>query len=1295
MSEIGLTIGGDPSGALAAIGAVKAALAGLQGKTITVDVKTSMDKALGDLGSVAKASNSAADAARDHGRAADDAARSVRDHASASDRAAASARDHAAATDRAGSSARGAAAWFQDVAKWTDQAGQSAVRSSSAMGELGGSTSGAGGAMRELGGSAQRADRFMVSAGGSASRVGSSLARMGDGASGSGRELERMGSSGGRAMLELTRGSDGVYKAITAVGRVADSVGGGGSSTGGLLGGAAAAAGGLSEALGGMGKVAGSAAGSLKLVGMAGLVGAAGGGIAAAIAAGTGLAGAIGVISQSSAAMGQVRKTVAGVKDEFNDAAAGIGSFIPQMGMVRSAVTSAAGALAEVGVKNMGASLTAAASVATTMQNTIAGIEPAIEPSLRGAATLVNSVGTGFAAATPAIAQFANTVDASGPGLAKFVEGTTRSLAVAGGITTEALAAVGPMITPETVLGGLGAFSGAGIGGTIGAILGSIVPGVGTALGGLAGAGLGGLIGGGVGVASALSYENSNPQSSEVVTQTGGRLPKAAMAAPNQPVTSFDQMNATADRNAVMSAGREGQNAGMAPPGPRSVSPPGVYTGRPASDFPGTQMAPQPGSPAALGTGTSTTAPPPTAAGAGAPPPPPKPVSTPGGGISGGGSSGPSIANVSTVQALNQALAQTPTAMNAAGAAGAQMGSQMAAGMQQAGGSAQPAAQQVSQGAAQMAQAAPQATAAAAAPPPPPPPAAAPKPPPPPAAPAAAAVAKTTAAVASSAAPAAAAGGESIGASIGGGMGKGVTKEITNTLTIVKKWIVKVIETAAGALDAHSPSRVFAALGSSIPQGLVVGMQAQAPAALSATQAMIKQVTAGAQSQLSSAQPALNKAYMAALAPPQGQSPQQQTPAVPLTTAAQRRPDALYGEEKRRAAQQEAQRKQDPNQMTAAERAKYDQDKSFEANKKGLEERGLTPESADAKAKLIAKHNERKKQIDARRRAAADAAVLRSRGETVADTGDPIKDAEANKTAAAGLTNKKKKHDDNKLTAQDRLKHFAEVRAGTYSPDPALGVPTAGQPAPPPPLSSKAMDLAAKKKTHDDAQTVAKNTLKNFPGVAGGVKQSSNEVGKAIPGGMAGGINANAGGPADAADKMAGKAIDAAKKKTKTKSPSQEFHDIGKSTAEGMANGMNAGAGLASGIGAGISEASNAIQGIADDRGLQIGYRYAQSMVSGINSVLKSDDFKAAAIPQIDSPQAKAALGDMGLLGPAGSGAQVWKSVMVSMGAGTPAAPPAINLTLTLDGDPFRQLVLNQQDNLVSALLNQLKLQKN
>ncbi len=99
-------------------------------------------------------------------------------------------------------------------------------------------------------------------------------------------------------------------------------------------------------------------------------------------------------------------------------------------------------------------------------------------------------------------------------------------------------------------------------------------------------------------------------------------------------------------------------------------------------------------------------------------------------------------------------------------------------------------------------------------------------------------------------------------------------------------------------------------------------------------------------------------------------------------------------------------------------------------------------------------------------------------------------------------------------------------------------------------------------------------------------------------------------------------------------------------------------------------------------------------MASGMSSVLKSDDFKAAALPQIDSPQAKAALGALGLLGPAGSGASTWKTVQVAMGGGTPAQPIQTTIQVMLDGHIVDSKIATANDALVSALLNQLKLQK-
>jgi hypothetical protein len=89
-----------------------------------------------------------------------------------------------------------------------------------------------------------------------------------------------------------------------------------------------------------------------------------------------------------------------------------------------------------------------------------------------------------------------------------------------------------------------------------------------------------------------------------------------------------------------------------------------------------------------------------------------------------------------------------------------------------------------------------------------------------------------------------------------------------------------------------------------------------------------------------------------------------------------------------------------------------------------------------------------------------------------------------------------------------------------------------------------------------------------------------------------------------------------------------------------------------------VDTATAAAQGIASNAGLQLGYVYARSVETGMDSVMKSADFMAAAVPQIPSQQATTALGQLGLLGPSGGGGQIQKALQVDLSNTSAAAQP-------------------------------------
>jgi hypothetical protein len=196
--------------------------------------------------------------------------------------------------------------------------------------------------------------------------------------------------------------------------------------------------------------------------------------------------------------------------------------------------------------------------------------------------------------------------------------------------------------------------------------------------------------------------------------------------------------------------------------------------------------------------------------------------------------------------------------------------------------------------------------------------------------------------------------------------------------------------------------------------------------------------------------------------------------------------------------------------------------------------------------------------------------------------------------------------------------------------------------------------------------------------------KSGQEIGAAIPEGIDQGV-AEGGGRAGAMmSRLSQDMIDESKKKLGINSPSTVFAGIGSDVTTGLGQGM----------GSALGAASAGIRGVASDRGLQVGYSWARSVVTGADVVLKRDLFQAVAAPKIESPQAKAALGRMGMLGPAGSGASVWKNPMVTLpGANAAKQPINLNLRVDLDGQPFRRIAAELDDQQMGDLANMVSLQ--
>ncbi len=105
---------------------------------------------------------------------------------------------------------------------------------------------------------------------------------------------------------------------------------------------------------------------------------------------------------------------------------------------------------------------------------------------------------------------------------------------------------------------------------------------------------------------------------------------------------------------------------------------------------------------------------------------------------------------------------------------------------------------------------------------------------------------------------------------------------------------------------------------------------------------------------------------------------------------------------------------------------------------------------------------------------------------------------------------------------------------------------------------------------------------------------------------------------------------------------------------------------LVGGFGSAVTTASNGVESIANSNGLQVGLVWGRSVLTGADSVITAANFTQISLPQIGSALAKTALGQLGLLGPAGSGAEITNVPAIALGTGSPAstAPPQVNATI-------------------------------
>lgn len=225
---------------------------------------------------------------------------------------------------------------------------------------------------------------------------------------------------------------------------------------------------------------------------------------------------------------------------------------------------------------------------------------------------------------------------------------------------------------------------------------------------------------------------------------------------------------------------------------------------------------------------------------------------------------------------------------------------------------------------------------------------------------------------------------------------------------------------------------------------------------------------------------------------------------------------------------------------------------------------------------------------------------------------------------------------------------------------------------------------------------------------AASISQSAQQVGAAIPPAISTGIVKQTPKVCDAAADMGNSMVNCTGRALQTASPSKKFIALGESTGDGAAIGVNNSAGgavdavgsMASGmlsavgaLGSGVEAASEGAVPIAESGGLMVGYVWARSVATGVDSVLKSADFAQASMPAINSALAKTTLGRLGLLGVAGSGASISKTA----GGGRISMPaPVVNATfqVSVDGTPLQVIAQRQIDGAMDALADSFSRQR-
>lgn len=953
---------------------------------------------------------------------------------------------------------------------------------------------------------------------------------------------------------------------------------------------------------------------------------------------------------------------------------------VPAFGSLADAAGELGGKIAQIGAENFAPTLNAVSSLTRGLTGMADRMRPAIGPSIQAVTDLGNAVTGGLGDAAPAaVTKFSQAVSRNASGLQSLVSGLTRDAGMVGETVADVLGALGPAVDQGMITGG-GPQVAAGIGTLLEGLapswmtsasnavdrgISNILPnnqagdwarnqlglrdwgGQGAVAAG-GGASLGGIpiaAGQDVGAPGKLPGQWSGSQSSWTVK--GGTY---------QPLPLSEQARDVAGQPFPMGAGRivGGELVQVNP-----------HTGQPVADIKGMQEAQQyrddleaaqpgvktaeknraeqmtkyesagnaPGSYVYEGTGGKR---PDNAAPPGFRPPPDLGPKGPGQGVG----------NAAGLQQLSQQLNQTgQTAINAGnqinqGMATARTGTtgtapalqqQMSAAqqaVQQAGSVIPPAAQNAFSGINQAAQqVAP--------------------------APAIQPAMQTAVQEVDDGGAAMAASGSSAGANTVSAIGSGMTQEVTRTKTIVVKTVTQIVDWVADTFGIASPSKVFLGFGANTMQSLGTGIANYAHGPVNA-------VTQAAQGVVNAAQNSGVAQAFAGQVPGMnaGQMPGGNLPGSALqgdlsgylggrNDTDGRDYEQNYGNGEgwslgkpgdRGAAQaaersRQAQMARDSriNELTRAGLPQNEIEKSLirdrrmQREQERAERRANNPFATDFKAYWTEKQDQRNE--------AHAAAKLRAQlGPDAAIPGD--------------------------LQSQAQM-----WRART-----GQGPPTSSPPAGTTDTGKVGADFWDVMRVGREVAAEGAERGSRY----GSLIQQAGQLGKQAAVGIASGMVSGKGAVESAATAVANGLVDAAKGALGVKSPSTQGIYVGQQTA----------AGIGIGVASGTASALGPVGLIANNAGLAAGYEYVKSFNGAMDHVINRQALEAAARPQIDSDQAKAWLGAMGLFGPAGSGASIMKLPAVTIG-GTAAQPIQNHITLKidLDGQHFKDYTLEQIDS--------------